>query len=329
MHRTDWFHESRYGVMFHFMPQPWKETEQSYPLHEPGEFPSPIEWNRLVDEFDVDAVGEQLSQVKAGYLLLSLGQTSGYYLAPNPVYDELSGFRPGERCSTRDLPSDLHRVLDRHGLRLMLYLPVETAAEVEDAFGRKKGDAKARAPRPDVFIERWAQVIQWWSDHYGSAVAGWWFDGQGDTPEQNERLAAAARHGNPECITNLGDAGDYTGGHCAVAHRRRPEPEWYGRIDWDVQAERLPEGRFTAEGQQWHTLLHLGEHWWDRDGFYDTDTEVAYTRNVIDRGGVVTWDCGPNIGRSDGAIGTISDVQMTKLIRIRDAVWRDEYTPDV
>jgi hypothetical protein len=320
MHRTDWFYESNYGVMFHFMPQPWKETEQSYPLHEPADLPSPAEWNQLVDGFDIEAVADQLSQVKAGYLLLSLGQTSGYYLAPNPVYDEIAGFCPGERCSTRDLPSELHRVLDRHGLRLMLYLPVETAAEVEPKFGRKRGDATARAPRPDAFIERWAQVIQWWSDHYGSKVAGWWFDGQGDTPEQNKRLVAAVRHGNPDCITNLGEFGDYTGGHCAVAHHRRTDPEWYGRIDWDVQIERLPEGRFTADGQQWHALLHLGEHWWDRDGFYDTETEVAYSRAVIDRGGVITWDCGPDIGRSEGPIGTISDVQMTKLRCIQDVI---------
>jgi hypothetical protein len=321
MHRTDWFYESKYGVMFHFMPLPWKETEQAYPLYEPRELPSPIEWNRLVDGFDVDAVGEQLSQVNAGYLLLSLGQTSGYYLAPNPVYDAFSGFRPGERCSIRDLPAELYRILDRHGLRLMLYLPVETAMEAEEAFGRKRGDALARVARPEAFIERWAQVIQWWSDHYGSKVAGWWFDGQGDSPEQNAQLVAAARHGNPDSLTNLGELGDYTGGHCAVAHHRRAEPEWYGRIDWEVQVTRLPDGRFTEEGQQWHTLLHLGEHWWDRDGFYATETEVAYTRDVVDRGGVVTWDCGPNIGRSQGAIGTISDIQMAKLHRIRDAVW--------
>jgi hypothetical protein len=321
MHRTDWFHRSKYGVMSHFLPQPWKETERKYPFHESAELMSSADWNRLVDMYDVTAVVDQLKEVRAGYLLISLGQTSGYYLAPNPVYDRYCGFNAGSRCSVRDLPLDIHNLLDRHGMRLMLYLPIEPADEVAEELGRDSDASVGDEALPEAFVDRWASVIQWWSDHYGKKLAGWWFDGRGGVPAQAERLAEAARHGNPDCIINLNGFGDYLGGHCAIAHKRIKDPEWFGRIDWEVQSTRIPEGRFAADGRQWHALLHFGEHWWDRDGYYDIDTETTYTREVIRSGGVVTWDCGPNIGRNEGPVGTISEAQMAKLRRVRDAVW--------
>ena len=165
---------------------------------------------------------------------------------------------------------------------------------------------------------------QWWSDRYGDKLAGWWFDGsQTYTTAQRQRIADAARHGTPgSIITLVGqyDDIDYEHGHCLCAHKRISDPEWFGRLDWKLQKDRLPAGRFTEAGHQSHAFLHLGEHWQDRDGFYDTETEAAYTAEVIRCGGVVTWDCGPNIGRSEGPVGTISDAQMAKLRRIQDAV---------
>ena len=315
--RTDWFHSCRYGVMLHFLPQPWIEMAPKHPFFRKAELPAPTEWNRIVDRFDTGIVVDQLSEIRAGYLILSLGQISGYYLAPNPVYDKYTGFKPGERCSIRDLPLELGKALESAGIRLMLYLPVEPSPEAEAAFGWQPG----ATTRSDLFIERWAEVVQWWSDHYGIKLAGWWFDGEGSTPEQNVAITQAARHGNPDAIINLGESADYIGGHSAMEHKRIPDPECLGRLDWVVQVERLPESRLTAEGAQWHALLHFGEHWGDRDGFYDTDTEVGYTREVVRRGGVVTWDCGPNIGRDPGPIGPISDIQMSKLRLVRDAVW--------
>ena len=128
MHKTDWFFNSKYGVMMHFLPQPWEETERQYPFFRKVGLMSPAEWNRLVDRFDVQVVVDQLREIQVGYLLISFGQTSGYYCSPNPVYDRLCGFRAGERCSKRDLPLDLYRILDEHGIKLM-DLPAELNRE--------------------------------------------------------------------------------------------------------------------------------------------------------------------------------------------------------
>lgn len=320
MHKTDWFYQSKYGVMLHFLPQPWEETERKYPFHRQTELMAPSEWNRLVEKFDVPAVVNQLRETKAGYLLLSLGQTSGYYLAPNRAYDKFGGFAAGDRCAIRDLPSELHSHLDQHGIKLMLYLPIEPAAEMAKKLGLTHDPSAKSQFLPEAFVKKWCSIIQWWSDHYGQSLSGWWFDGRSGNCAQTKQFVEAATHGNQGCITNLGELGDYEGGHCAIAHRRISDPEWFGRLDWEVQRGRMPDGRFTHEGLQWHALLHFGEHWWDRDGFYDTNTEIMYTQEVIRNGGVVTWDCGPNIGRSEGPVGTISEIQMSKLLRIHDAV---------
>ena len=74
--------------------------------------------------------------------------------------------------------------------------------------------------------------------------------------------------------------GDYIHGHCAIAHRRFDDPALFGRIDWEIQKTRLPDGRFTTDDKQWHALLHFGEHWWDRDAFYDSDNFKQWQREV-------------------------------------------------
>src|SRR5258708_12998700 len=51
-------------------------------------------WNQLVDRFNVDGLAMQLQAVSAGYYQITIGQNSGYYLAPNATYDRLPGIAP-------------------------------------------------------------------------------------------------------------------------------------------------------------------------------------------------------------------------------------------
>ena len=85
--------------------------------------PSDAKTLAMVDDFDVERLAGQLESIGVKYLVLTLGQNSGYFNAPNAVYDRTTGYRAGERCSTRDLPADLWRALHARGIRLMLYLP--------------------------------------------------------------------------------------------------------------------------------------------------------------------------------------------------------------
>ena len=67
--------------MTHFLAD-WRERADGQP-------PTVEWWNALVDGFDVETLANQLASVGAGYHLLSIGQNSGYYLAPNAEYDQV------------------------------------------------------------------------------------------------------------------------------------------------------------------------------------------------------------------------------------------------
>jgi hypothetical protein len=153
--RTDWLRDARYGVFVHFLP-------------------GDAEALARVDDFDVETLARQLESVGAGYLILTLGQNSGFFNAPNPTYDRISGYAPGERTSSRDLPADLHRALESRGIRLMLYLPCQAPNEdrrAQRAFGLPEGPKDQ--PIDVAFARQWAEVIRDWSVRYGARVAGW------------------------------------------------------------------------------------------------------------------------------------------------------------
>src|SRR4030042_968141 len=99
-----WFKEAKFGVFIHYL----------------GEGPT---WNERVESFDVERFAEQIRLTRAGYVILTLGQNSGYYCSPNETYEKYAGYKTGERCSRRDLPMEIAEALAQRGIRLMLYLP--------------------------------------------------------------------------------------------------------------------------------------------------------------------------------------------------------------
>ncbi len=197
---ADWFSQAKYGVFVHFLPSGTAGLDQ-------------------VARFDVPALAGQLEDMGAAYLVLTLGQNSGYFVSPNAAYTKRTGYAPGERCATRDLPLELHRALAPKGIRLMLYLPCQTPnqdARAQKAFGLPEGPRDQ--PLDPTFAEKWSEVIQEWADRYGDKVSGWWFDGAYEHVRFDEaiagRYAAAVRHGNPNACPCA-----YRG--AAADHRRR------------------------------------------------------------------------------------------------------------
>jgi len=104
--QCDWLKAARIGAFMHFLPNNADQFAK-------------------VRDFDVEAVAKQLDGMGAKYLVFPLGQNSGWFNAPNATYDRITGYQPGERCATRDLPLDLYRALHAKGIRLMLYLPCQ------------------------------------------------------------------------------------------------------------------------------------------------------------------------------------------------------------
>jgi len=293
---TDWFRDAQFGAFMHFLPGDQKQLA-------------------LVKEFDVKFLANQLAASGVGYFVVTLGQNSGFLNSPNAAYDRLVGYAPGERCSTRDLPLDLHRALQSKRIRLMLYLPCQPPNEdpqAQRAFGLPEG--RADQPLNLDAARKWAAVIQEWSDRYGDKVAGWWFDGGYQHVKFDNSVAhiyaLAAKHGNPRSIVTFNpgvkvihwtDAEDYTAGELNEPFSVVPTARW-------------------VDGSQWHALTYLGTAWGRRDTRFSDRQWVDWVKAVAAMQGVVTLDMGPNWNPDRGPIGSLAKEQLNQAIAVRSAL---------
>ena len=333
-HRAEWLRRARWGVMVHYLADwIWSQEALAKGLsrEEAAKLRSVEGWNALVDGFDVEGLAAQLAELRAGYFLLSIGQNSGYFLAPNPTYDRIVGITPS-KCSRRDLVSDLADALAKRGIRLLVYLP--SGAPNGDDVAVKALEWKNGAHRNREFQLKWEAVIRDWSTRWGRKVSGWWFDGcywpnhmyRGDAPNF-ESFAAAARAGNPDSIVAFNPGvfypvwpmtqhQDYTAGEIAEPLRDIVRD---GRMS-------ASDGRYDgkADGVQLQVLSFLGDSWGHagprgrRDPLgearFRAREVVDITMKVLAYGGAFTWDV--PVERN----GRIPRVFMGRLRQLGDTV---------
>jgi hypothetical protein len=279
--RATWMTQARWGVMTHYLAD-WIPGQT-------GKEMTVERWNDLIDHFDVEGLADQLKAAGVPYHLISIGQNSGYYLSPNATYDRIVGIRPS-KCSKRDLIADLYAAYHRRGVKLMVYLP--SGAPDKDPVAVKALEWKKGPYRNSEFQIKWQEIIREWSERWGTKVSGWWFDGaywpntMYRTPAPNfSTFAAAARAGNPESalafnpgvfhnVPSITPFEDYTAGEI-------------DRVD-QISFQNPQNG--ILDGTQIHVLSHLGEEWGMGAPRYSTDQVVAFTRKMVDKGGVFTWD---------------------------------------
>jgi len=293
---TDWFSQAKYGVFTHFLPSGQAGLKQ-------------------VEQFDAKALAGQLEEMGAKYFVLTLGQNSGYFNSPNAAYEKRTGYAPGERCASRDLPLDLYRALQPKGIRLMLYLPCQVPnqdARAQKAFGLPQG-AKDQ-PIDLAFAEKWSEVIQDWADRYGDKVSGWWFDGGYAHIHFNDafadRYAAAVKHGNPNAIVTFNPG-------VKVTRWTKAEDYTAGELNEPLQV--IPTERWL-QGSQWHALTYLGDNWGRRNIRFTDDQWVEWARKVTAQQGVLTLDMGPNYDATKGPVGSLAEPQVKQVKAIRAAL---------
>lgn len=282
--RAKWMQDPRYcwGVMTHYLAD-WQARVHNLQM-------SVEQWNKMVDGFDVEGMAKRLGDAGVGHYQISIGQNSGYYLAPNSTYDGIVGEKPS-KCSTRDLVGDLYEPLHKRDIKLMVYLPSGAPGQDKEACAKLEWE---RGPYPNqAFQGKWEQVIADWSRRWGAKVEGWWFDGcywpntmyRSARPPNFFTFAAAARAGNeqsavafnPGVITRLIGISadqDYMAGETN-------DPE-------QVNVHYPAEG--TVDGVQIHMLCFLGKTWGMGDPRFETEKVVEYTKKIRDFGGGVTWD---------------------------------------
>ncbi|WP_171649700.1 discoidin domain-containing protein [Paenibacillus phytorum] len=292
---------AKYGLFFHYLAGYNDITGSNI-----------TQWNSSVNTFDVNAFANNMEAAGAGYVVLTLGQNSGYYNSPNATYETLAGYTVGAKTSTRDLPLDLYNALNAKGIKLMLYLP--SNAPGNDSFAannmglttKTSGDWNVNS----TFGDKWAQVIQTWADRYGDKIAGWWFDGyyswNGFDSTYAQKYSSAVKHGNPNAIVSFnpgvsmkknplaGDYEDYTSGELTS----------FGAV---------PTSRWL-EGLQWHMLSHLGSGWAGANKSFTDTYMVNYINSVNQNQGVVSMDAA--IFRN----GSLSPDQLNQMKAIKAGV---------
>lgn len=301
---TEWFRDAQWGVCVHYLLSDEVPTD-SWNAHTDTSAES---WNAQVDGFDVDALANQLDEIRPGYCLLTIGQNSGHYCSPNETYDSIVGIRPS-KCSRRDLIADVSDALGKLSIPLLVYLPSGAPARDPVAIEKlqwengtqmscyrprhgldENGEPWGLANPANIEFQRnWESIIQEWSLRWGKKVAGWWFDGCyfSDAMYRNPEapnfrsFADAAKAGNPDSIVafspgvnlpvvSLSDCEDYTGGEVSTSFPVCP-------------------GRWV-DGAQYHVLSYLGETWSSGQPRFGDEFVCGYTRHVTDKEGVVTWD---------------------------------------
>ncbi len=293
---TDWFQKAGYGVFVHYLQGLQNNAEQVHSLGR--ETP----WDECVDEFDTEAFADTMAEVGAGYVIFTVMQVQRTMIAPNATYDKITGYKPGEACSTRDLIEDLYASLSRRGIPLMLYWTGDgprADPQASAAFGCEQ-------PVTMDFVEKWASVVQEYGERYGDKVVGWWVDGSypfiGYDDEKLAVFAKALKAGNPNSI---------------VAFNRGVDPKvlsYTVHEDYTCGEQNtffdMPSERFL-DGEQWHILSFLGPAWGQPGSKYTKRDLAEYVFDVNQRGGVVSIDA---LLYRDGTLDR-SQVEMLKAVR--------------
>jgi len=298
---TDRFHDAGWGVFVHYL---WdvqnvggRENTQGKPA---------TTWDALVREFDTERFAEQVQETGAPYVFFTMMQRTRYLIAPNATYDRLTGYKPGEACSTRDLVADLYRSLEKRGIKLMLYWTGDGPREDAQA---AQGLGGWNGQVSDQYVQNWAVVAAEYSRRYGDKVKGWWVDGCYAHIGYNETrwriLSQGVKAGNRNAIIALNnpamayansstDCDDFTTGEVNAFS--------------DIPAERW------RDGKQFHVLSYLGPDWGRPGCRYDLAFLADYVSQVKEAGGVVTIDIA--LFRD----GSLDSSQVKLLSRLRPAI---------
>jgi len=291
---TDWLVKAKYGVMFHWEPH-------SQPRH------GPIKpYAEAVRDFDVQAFANMVEDTGGGYVIFTLNHGHSQWPAPIKSWEKI---HPGW-TTERDLIGDIADVLDKRGIKPMIY--IASHCLVEDALSC---DGISGEEAIDVHVETLKEI----GLRYGRKLAGYWFDGWDIIPQISsntslpfERLFNATKAGNPERIisANYWLFPDATGW----------QEYWAGEIDGPLKPA---TGRYieysAGEGLQLHTLIMLEDIWVhstpnsEMESPTFTEEElIDFVRGITEKQGVVTINLGIY---QDGTIGEKSIKVMRTLRR--------------
>jgi hypothetical protein len=268
---TKWMRDAKWGFFTHYLPH---MPSDKIPDHMTGEL-----WTQKVNSFDVKRLGQQLSDIKAPYFFITIGQKGGWYCSPNKAYEKMFGKSEG-KITERDLVQELADELVPRGIKMCVYLP---------NLGRRG------TPEQQVMYQ---QVIREWSERWGKSISAWWIDGGVFSgPELYKEYTDAYRSGNPDALVS------YNTGPIGMTKDLKKPPTEYedytaGEINWH-----LPVSGFrpwdkksyyqgpNISGDQLHMLTFMGDFWGTgaKPRFND-ELAIGWNKHIAMNEGTISWD---------------------------------------
>lgn len=318
---TAWMRQARFGLFMHYQ----YRILLGYSVATRPKFPQPaemsaVQWNRFVDGFDVQGFARQMAEAKVGWVIFCIDDH--YYAwpcSPNQAFDRFTGYEPGEKCSRRDLISDLVDALNARGVKLICYFaglngymkePKVTAGLLDDG-------NNLTAPSPQSRARRLA-ILKEYTDRFGGRIAGWWFDGieqntYSEQPDDWSTIGSIVRSANSRAVI----AFSFGGNERACI---RPGVDDYTAGDtWSKQdlTRLTPEHLPAQNGILWHGKIYCGNvyHGQGTSNQFTDDELIRWIKTCNSQGGVCTLDW-----PFDPKTGLLKDFGFEQLKRISRAV---------
>ncbi len=318
---TAWMRQAKFGVFMHYQ----YRILLGYSVATKPSFPKPSEmtaeqWNQFVDGFDVNGFAAQMADAKVGWVMFCMDD---HYFAwpcsPNKAFDEYTGYKPSEKCSRRDLISDLADALNARGVKLICYFaglngymkePKVTAGLMDDGNNQTAPSAEGRARRLAILKE--------YADRFGNRTAGWWFDGielnsYRDEPGDWSTIASIVRSANPQSVIAFSYGGNEHACICAGVDN------YTGGDTWTKQdLKRLTPAHSPAQqGVLWHGKIYCGNvyHGQGTRNQFTDDELIEWVKTCNSEGGVCTLDW-----PFDPMTGLLKDFGLEQLKRVGEAI---------
>lgn len=301
----------KWGVMVHLL-----EGVQNNPEHVTNENIGKTSWEELINGIDVEEIARELHEMGAGWLLVTLMQTSKYMISPNETYNKITQYAPGEACSTRDLPMELYEALKKYDIDLWLYYTGDGPCRDEQG-----GEAMGlRNPEPGIdisenFIQNWASVLKEYAERYAGKAKRWWLDGCykyfGYTDDKLKIYHDVLKNADKNYMVAYND-GNAIEALWADKTSWRYEPTEDVQKRTNIQIKRssiyeeysagevldftiVPQG---DEEFQWHILSPLSGGPWENCGWADSGVKYTeeyfsnYLQEIWGKGGIITIEMG-------------------------------------
>lgn len=233
----DWLTHAGYGAMFHWI-------LGTMPRSGPQ-----VKYDQAVKTFNVVSFADMVKKTGASYVIFTANHVHPHFPAP---LKEWGTVHPGW-TTERDLIGEIADALNARGIKLILYIHVQSMADPTWTNGHRT------VINGTQFASTAVKLASEVGSHYGTRVAGYWFDSFPDIETQYpsfpyERFYQASKVGNPSrlaAVTNwiypiVTDWQDYWGGEVFVIGN---------------PPSHCPLRLGPAKGLPSHTLLALNGNW--------------------------------------------------------------------